>query len=130
MDTASLGSLVLAEGSAIVVEGHNATIAPKHNNSTRLFYYSNENPSPTITSALGLRNMTLRGFGNSAVDGGTVYIFGLCSASFTSVTFASSVGGNGGAIYMTENSLGLAVDGCSFESCEATKGGVREFFVC
>ena len=128
MDTASYGSLVLDSCSVITVEGNNATVAPSRNSSTRLFYFfGNASSATTAYSALSLHGMTLRGFGDASTDGGTAYIHGDCAVSLANVTIANGVGRNGGSVYMTLNSLGLDVDGCSFESCTATNGGVSGY---
>ena len=132
MDTRSYGSLVLDSNMNITVEGNNATVAPSLGSSTRLFYYYfGDTSSATMTTypALSLYGMTLRGFGNSSYDGGTVYIHGECFVSLANVTIADSKGNNGGAMYMTNNSLGLAIDGCSFINCQVLNGGVRHLVV-
>ena len=125
MNTKSYGSLVLDSSRIITVEGNNATVAPSLGSSTRLFYFNGDASSASATySAMSLYGMTLRGFGSSSNDGGTVYIHGDCFVSLANVTIADSLGRYGGSMYMTNNSLGLAIDGCSFESCKATNGGV------
>ena len=126
MNTGIYGSLELNSSRIITVEGNNATVTPALGSSSRLFYFFGDTSSaPTTYSALSLYNMTLRGFGGSSTDGGTVFIHGNCTVSLANVTIAHGVGRNGGSVYMTNNSLGLAVDGCLFESCTATNGGVR-----
>ena len=126
MNTESYGSLVLSSNTNITVEGNNATVASSVGNSACLFNIFGDTSSTSVTtlSVLSLYGMTLRGFGDPSKVGGAVYIHGDCFVSLANVTIANSAGSNGGAIYMTNNSLGLAIDGCSFEHCSATNGGV------
>ena len=130
MDTGNLCSLVLNASSSIAVEGNNATVAPAYSGYSRLFYYHNNNSRGKTSrnnAALSLRNVTLQGFGNwqdSSTDGGAIHIHGNCSVSLTNVTIADGGGRNGAAIYMTNNSIGFTVDGCTFVNCQAFNGGV------
>ena len=95
----SKGNLFSNSTINIEIEGNSALIEA-YALSQNSFIAHHPIPHTNAASSLKILDLTLSGFGDTTIDGGTIQINGTCALNLTNVTITNSVGFYGGALYI------------------------------
>ena len=87
---------------SLTIEGNNCSIHAVAPNSfgTRLLNISKTSVDDPSSAEFYMQNLTLRGFGDESLNGGTLYLQNILSGFIQDIIFVQSTGGHGGAVFI------------------------------
>ena len=112
----SYGELTLNETNNIEIVGNNSTISlDTTSQSSRAFYYNrDESVDISIIPSISFDSLIIVGFGDISLSGGSIYSKGLCNWKLSHSTIKDSIGGQGGGLYLSNNTNSMLIKNCSF----------------